>query len=64
LKLQYDEPVSDFALKFNLRRYTVLALQHEAIIREVANIGDMREPKDCTYKSLAGAYTHTLFSST
>jgi hypothetical protein len=51
LKLKFDDPLPNFAFKFNLRRYNEVMSFHAC----GANVGDMYE---------AGAYTRPLFSST
>ena len=61
LKLKYDNLLSSFAFKFNLRRYTlhvpadILADNTFTYTVEMCESGEY---------SVAGAYTRSLFSST
>jgi hypothetical protein len=62
LKLKCDEPLSNFAFKFNLRRYTL-----EGTSVQMANTTDAElaealvMAKEYTNVSMAGAYTRPLF---
>ena len=79
MKLKYDVPLSNFALKSNLRRYSkeygALIDAHDAVIRInvldnanakfFANLGAETTYRVLSYKmSKAGAHTRPLFSST
>ena len=70
LKLQYDEPLSHFAINFNLRRYGMGGGQRpaRANMGAAANMQE-REPEPEIKLTLAqareaGAYTRPLLSST
>jgi hypothetical protein len=54
LVLKYDKPLSTFAFKYNLRRYTV----------KLRNLLDAYGEYPRKYRLLAGAYTCPLLSST
>jgi hypothetical protein len=54
LKLEHDKPLSNFAFKFNLRRYNVVI---QGTVRAAVTDPDGVERE-------AGAYTRPLFSST
>ena len=61
LKLKYDKLLSNFAFKFNLRRYTLDDDGASDPYCEVALV----DPKGMSpEQSQAGAYTRPLFSST
>ena len=60
LKLHYAKPLSNFAFKFNLRRYTVVAADYAFVIHTTnPSSGDQGE-----LYAEAGAYTRPLFGST
>jgi hypothetical protein len=61
LKLQYDETLSDFAFKFNLRRSTEVQVIGES--RVVLQDIKSSDPY-ITGAFTAGAYTRPLLSST
>ena len=52
LQLKYEELLSNFGFKFNLRRYSKMAKETE--VESLYFLGEMQ----------AGAYTRPLFSST
>jgi len=55
LNLEYDLPLSNVALKFNLRRFSVANNHVSRNGKDGIRLGDTAE---------AGAYTRPLFSST
>jgi hypothetical protein len=60
--LNYDEPLSNFAFKFNLRRYSLCndsSLTYSGDKHVYEKIGESTE-----VALRAGAYTRPLFSST
>jgi len=73
LKLKYDKPLSDFAFKFNLRRY-IMARAGDAYMermksKKAEETGARRERERRRHKLLvdqskAGSYTRPLLSST
>ena len=56
LKLKYDEPISNFAFKFNLRRYTEVVMGY-TFLAAGTSVPDL-------ISSVAGAHIPPLFSST
>ena len=77
LKLTYDEPVSNFAFKFNLRRYRVVMCVGDAELEMRGRCSAGQKVLACLIIRLAlaetfclncgilaGAYTRSLFSST
>ena len=62
LKLEYDEQLSDFAFKFNLRCYKLVVLERAQAQRFVQGLDTFLKSQQSRLK--AGAYTRSLLSST
>jgi hypothetical protein len=61
LKLDYDNPLSNFAFSFNLRRYTVDSF-YEYLLKSYILFGDQEQRAIFDSAYLAGAYNRPLFS--
>ena len=63
LKLEYDEPLSKFAFKFNLRRYTEADLEVVVKLIDSERNGSISKAEFAS-GLVAGAYTRPLLSPT
>jgi len=63
LKLKYDKPLSNFAFKFNLRRYSEASVSLSQVFQLVGTKYDNAFTGGVVGEQ-AGAYTRSLYSST